>query len=66
MREIIKAALQGAHIPPSIIHSAQDAIAAIYHLLQLHGSFMADSGPAGCAAVCAAADAMITSLKVRV
>lgn len=65
MHEVIKAASDGAHIPPSIMHSAQDAIAAIYYLLQLHGSFMAESGAAGHAAICAAADAMITSLKVR-
>ena len=66
MHEVIKTASDGAHIPPSVMHSAQDAIAAIYYLLQLHGSFMAESGAAGHAAVCAAAEAMITSLKVRV
>lgn len=48
------------------MHSAQDAIAAIYYLLQLHGSFMADSGPVGHEAICAAAEAMITSLKVKI
>ena len=48
------------------MHSAQDAIAAIYYLLQLHGSFMAESGPDGHAAICAAAEAMVTSLKVRI
>ena len=66
MHEVIKAASDGAHIPPSVMHSAQDAIAAIYYLLQLHGSFMAESGAAGHAAICAAAEAMITSLKVRI
>ena len=66
VHEVIKAASDGAHIPPSVMHSAQDAIAAIYYLLQLHGSFMAGSGPAGHAAICAAAEAMITSLKVRI
>ena len=66
MHEVIKAACDGAHIPPSVMHSAQDAIAATYYLLQLHGSFMAASGAAGHAAICAAAEAMITSLKVRI
>ena len=47
------------------MHGAQDAIAALYHLLQLHGSFMAESGPDGHAAICTAAEAMITSLKVQ-
>ncbi len=65
MHEIIRAASQGAHIPPSVMHSAQDAIAAVYYLLQLHGSFMAGAGAAGHDAICAAAEAMITSLKVR-
>lgn len=64
MHKVIAAASHGAHTPPSIMHSAQDAIAAIYYLLQLHGSFMADSGPAGHAAISAAAEAMITSLRV--
>ena len=65
MHDIIKAAAHGAHIPPSVMHSAQDAIAAIYYLLQLHGSFMAASQPDGHEAICAAAEAMITSLKVK-
>lgn len=65
MHEVIKAGSHGAHIPPSVMHSAQDAIAAIYYLLQLHGSFMAESGAEGFAAVCSAAEAMITSLKVN-
>ena len=47
------------------MHSAQDAIAAVYYLLQLHGAFMAQAGDDGHRAICAAADAMITSLKVR-
>ena len=66
MHEVIKAACDGAHIPPSVMHSAQDAIAAIYYLLELHGSFMAESGADGHAAICAAAEAMNTSLKVRI
>ena len=66
MHEVIKAASRGAHIPPSVMHSAQDAIAAIYYLLQLHGSFMAGSGAEGHAAICSAAAAMITSLKVNI
>lgn len=65
MHEVIKAASGGAHIPPSVMHSAQDAIAAIYYLLQLHGSFIAESGAEGHAAICSAAEAMITSLKVN-
>lgn len=65
MHGVIKAASNGAHIPPSVMHRAQDAIAAIYYLLQLHGSFMAESGAEGHVAICAAAEAMITSLKVQ-
>ena len=64
MHDIIKAASQGAHIPPSVMHSAQDAIAAIYYLLQQHGAVMAQAGVNGHNAICAAARAMITSLKV--
>ncbi len=47
------------------MHSAQDAIAAIYCLLHTHGSFMAEAGADGHHAICAAAEAMITSLKVQ-
>lgn len=65
MHDIIRAASQGAHIPPSVMHSAQDAIAAIYCLLHTHGSFMAEAGADGHDAICAAAEAMITSLKVQ-
>ncbi len=65
MHDIIRAASQGAHIPPSVMHSAQDAIAAIYCLLHTHGSFMAEAGAVGHHAICAAAEAMITSLKVQ-
>ena len=46
------------------MHSAQDAIAAMYSLLQLHGSFMAQQSPDGHNAICATAEAMIASLKV--
>ncbi|DBB01023.1 TPA: hypothetical protein ACH3X1_000923 [Trebouxia sp. C0004] len=63
MHHIIRVASQGAHIPPSVMHSAQDAIAAIYCLLHTHGSFMAEAGAVGHHAICAAAEAMITSLK---
>ena len=64
MHSIIKAASEGAHIPPSVMHSAQDAIAGVYSLLQLHGPFMPQTGREGHSAVCAAAEAMLTSLKV--
>ena len=47
------------------MHSAQDAIAAIYALLQQHSSFMAQAGPAGKAAICAASEAMTASLQAR-
>lgn len=60
---IVRAAAAGAHIAPSVMHSAQDAIAAIYVLLQQHGSFMAQAGSAGKAAICAAAEAMTASLQ---
>jgi len=65
MHDIIRAASEGAHIPPSVMHSAQDAIAAIYCLLHTHGSFMAEAGADGHDAICAAAEAMVTSLKVQ-
>ena len=46
------------------MHSAQDAIAGVYSLLQLHGPSMAQTGQEGHDAICAAAEAMLTSLKV--
>ena len=61
---IVKAAAAGAHIPPSVMHSAQDAIAAIYSFLQQHGTFLGQAGAPGKQAVCSAADAMIASLQV--
>ena len=47
------------------MHSALDAIADIYWLLHSYGSFMAAAGAVGHHAICAAAEAMITSLKVQ-
>ena len=46
------------------MHSAQDAIAAIYSFLQQHGTFLGQAGAPGKQAVCSAADAMIASLQV--
>lgn len=47
------------------MHSAQDAIAAIYSFLQQHGTFLAQAGSPGEQAVCSAAEAMIVSLQVN-
>lgn len=61
---IVKEASSGAHIPPSIMHSAQDAIAADYSFLQQHGAFLAQAGSPGRQAICSASEAMIATLQV--
>ena len=61
---IAKAAASGGHIPPTVMHSAQDAIAALYALLQQHGAFVAGAGASGRQAIWVAAEAMMVSLQV--
>ena len=47
-----------------MMHAVQDAIAAVYYLLQYHGTYMAAAGSQGTTAIVTAASAMLRGLQV--